>query len=393
MGTPDARPKMSSGVPQATATSHVEPPRKRRRLSEEAYGSISERRSGDIETSCEVDHMILDFLTYQAINTCFASRQSPPALDDTSVEDSLLQVDEFLALFRHRYPGYQFDAEMRFRQQLLQLVALFTQRLTRNSVTPPKSSVQGLRESNQVRTRRWIGSIDRLPTAGYHVHPYDHDLPLNDTKLEDNRAHALQSLGIPAEDDAYDDSFYGTRECLSLLDLIPLFIKVSATLRDGLGINVGNKWMRFAGEWMLQACLEQYLVYGASGTDAIDEAFAWGHMEESAEGDQEDADKDMNAIFYNDEKDTESSGWEKLKEEMLEELFLAADGTKDIVTGLMELQATYPIHMLENSALDLLVGLSQSIAEPVLVQLQKGQLDGMSKEETEDFMKACGVSL
>ncbi|KAF2166227.1 hypothetical protein M409DRAFT_66714 [Zasmidium cellare ATCC 36951] len=383
---------MSSRVAPSTAASNAEPPRKRRRLSGEAYGSISERKSGDLETSREVDHMILDFLAYQAINTCFASRQSPPGPDDTSVEEALSQVDESLALFKHRYPSFRFDAEMRFRQQLLQLAVLFTQRLTRNSVTPPTSSLQGLRRNNQARARRWIGSADRVPTAGYPVDPYDRDLPLSNTKFEDNRARALLSLGMPVEDDAYVDNFYGTSECLSLLDLTPLFIKVTATLRDFLGINVGDNWLRLAGEWMLQACLEQYLVYGASGTDAIDEAFAWGHKEESAEDDQQEEDKETNGIFYNDEKDSESSGWEKLKEEMLEELFLAADGTKDLVSGLMELQAAHPIETLEKTVLVYLENLLESVPEPVLVQLEKGKLKDMSEEETKDFMNACGVA-
>lgn len=334
--------------------------------------------------------MILDYFTHRAINICFASRQSPPALDDTAIGDALFQVDEFLALFKHRYPGYRFDAEMRFRQQLLQLVALFTQRLTRNSVTPPRASLQKLSKSNKGRARRWIGSADRLPTAGYPVDPFEKQLPLSSAKLEDNRARVLSSLDMPAEDDAYDDNFYGTGECVSLLDLIPLFIKVSATLQDGLGINVGGKWMQFAGEWMLQACLEQYLVYGASGTDAIDEAFAWGYKQESVDERQEEH-RQTSEIFLDSETGTEMTRWQKLKEEMLEELFLAADGTKDLVTGLSELQDAYPIATLEKTALGLLEALSQSISEPVLVQLGKGELKGMSKEETKAFLTKCGI--
>lgn len=371
----------------------MEPPPKRRRLSPAAYGSIATRQSDDLATSLEVDHMILDYFTHRAINTCFASRHHPPAPDDAAIGDALFQVDEFLALFKHRYPSYRFDAEMRFRQQLLQLVALFTQRLTRNSVTPPRTSLQSLRQSNQGRARRWIGSADRLPTAGYPVDPFEEQLPLSSAKLEDNRARALSSLGIPAEDDAYDDNFYGTSECVSLLDLISLFIKVSATLQGGLGINVGSKWMQFVGEWMLQACLEQYLVYGASGTDAIDEAFAWGYRQENVEDDRHEQDRQTSEIFCDSETGTEMKRWQTLKEEMLEELFLAADGTKDLVAGLLELQDVYPTATLEQTALGLLEALSQSVPEPVLTQLEKGELKGMSKEETKAFLTGCGIAM
>lgn len=334
--------------------------------------------------------MIMDYLTYKAINTCFASRQ-PHGPDSSAVKDALLEVDQILNLFKRRYPGYRLDPEIRFRQQLLQLVALFTQRLTRNSTTPPRASLQALRENNQVRARRWIGSADRLPTAGYPVDPYDKELPLSSEALEENRASTLLCLGAPAEDDAYEDELYGTKECVSLLDLLPLFIKISAICCDEFGINPGDNWKRLAREWMLQACLEQYLVFGAAGTDAIDEAFAWGYKEESTKENGEEQENQANSIFYNSDSGAEIRKWQGLKEEMLEELFLAADGTKDLVTGLMELRTTHPIQKADQDALGYLQALSQVIDEPVLVQLEKGQLKGMSKEATNDFMRTCGV--
>ena len=357
--------------------------------------------------------MILDYLLYQAINICLQYRRS-----DELVERALLQADEFLALFKRRYGKYNFDVEMRFRQQLLQLVTLFTQRFTQNSTTPSKQSLEALRERNQARARQWIGTASRVPSAQFDATAYETELPLPVDDLENNRARVLVTLDMPAEDDLYDDAFYGTRAAVSLLDLLPMFMAVSAQINEICNSKTKDPLMQLAATWMLQACLEQYRVFGASGTDAIDEAFAWGYKGGEA-SDQTSLEQQrvegrvataldrntphrapeassyrINNMFEAEDEAVEVDGWQEIRDAALEELLLFGEGSaSDLASHLAHQSEGHSYARAEEAFIGYFRALAQCTPIPVLVQLERGQLEGMSEEETQDFIKGCGLGI
>ncbi|KAI7238312.1 hypothetical protein KC330_g2662 [Hortaea werneckii] len=367
------------------------------------------------DSSLEVDILMLDYITYQATNACLFSRDLKPSTS-FSLPNNLGMSDSFLALFQARHPGYQLDAELHFRLLLLKFTALFTQRLTRNPTTPPTSALAELRQSNQDRAREWIASEERIPSYSYNTRPFDDAsaFPSRDI-LERNRAHVLHGLNIPAEDEAYEDAHYGTPSCLSLLDLLPLFMEVSAARQAMLAASMPEsglteQWMQLACSFMLQACLEQYLVVGASGTDAIDEAFAWGLKQR---GREEDTNDEINDMFEDPIYETEVQGWANIKRQHLERLLPPATGKSwhesssvpssphsgqggqslvDLTSRLESTATQHPILTCESDILGFLHALSESIDHPVLVQLEAGKLNGMSTEETTEFIKSCGFS-
>ncbi|KAI7258108.1 hypothetical protein KC352_g10772, partial [Hortaea werneckii] len=367
------------------------------------------------DSSLEVDLLILDYITYQATNACLSSRDLQPSTS-FSLSNNLAMSDSFLALFQARHPGYQLDAELHFRLLLLKLTALFTQRLTRNPTTPPTSALEELRQNNQDRAREWIASEERIPCRGYNMRSFDDAaaFPSRDI-LERNRAHVLHGLSVPAEDEAYEDAHYGTPSCLSLLDLLPLFMEVSAARQVMLAASVPEsglteQWMQLACSFMLQACLEQYLVVGVSGTDAIDEAFAWGQR---AKGREKDANDEICDMFEDPIYETEVHGWANIKRQYLERILQPATKNSwhesssapsspygaqdrhrfvDLISRLESTATQHPIVQFESDVLGFLHALSESIERPVLVQLEGGQLDGMSTEETTEFIKSCGLS-
>ncbi|KAI6842639.1 hypothetical protein KC340_g1587 [Hortaea werneckii] len=367
------------------------------------------------DSTLEVDLLILDYITYQATNACLSSRDLKPSTS-FSLPNNLAMSDSLLALFQARHPGHQLDAELHFRLLLLKLTALFAQRLTRNPTTPRTSALEELRQNNQDRAREWIANEERIPSYGYNTSLLDNAsaFPSHDI-LERNRAHVLHGLNVPAEDEAYEDAHYGTPSCLSLLDLLPLFMEVSAARQAMLAASVPEselteQWMQLACSFMLQACLEQYLVVGASGTDAIDEAFAWGLK---AKGREEDANDEINDMFEDPVHETEVQGWANIKRQYLERLLPSAtenswresssvpspphgaqDGHRlvDLISRLENTATQHPIFQFESDVLGFLHALSESIERPVLVQLEAGQLDGMSTEETTEFIKSCGLS-
>lgn len=384
-------PDLPTDLPISTSTppaiGSTSDSKKRVVLSQEAHGSITTRTSDDEATLLEVDHMILDYLMHQAITTCFATAHQ---FDASSVDEALIQVNDFRQLFSARHPDYSMDNELRFRQVLLQLTALATQRFIPHKSTPPPSSLAALRARNSARARTWIETASRMPTAKHDLTPFDADLPLDQATLFGNRTSFLRSLELPVH--SAQIQFFGSPESLTLLDLLPLFMRVSAasceTLYEG---EINDQWMRLASQWMFQACLEQYLICGMSGSDALDEAFAWGYKRgNAASGAEEEVDNGMvNSMFEDSQYAQEVEGWSQWKEKALHRLL--SHGEQDIRSHLAALAELNPMRQFSETVLQYLEALSKSIPKPVLLQLENGKLDGLSEQSTKQFLKDCGV--
>lgn len=393
-----------------TEQDHNARPPKRIRLSDEAVASISTQcAQGD--TSLDVDYMILDYAAYQTTNACFASRM--PERSNSlahSLKHNLAISDALLALFKARYPTHQPDPELRLRILLLRLTTLLTQRLTSNPTTPIQSAVEELRAANTERARNWIARSGFRPSSSYgadNIPAQSEALSLH--ALERNRAHVLHELGIPAEDEDYEDAFYGTASCVSLLDLLPLFMKISAARNSMSGSNVQAQWMKLACEFMLQACLEQYLVIGAEGANAFDEAFAWGYVDEIDEAMaaisgpdglvNDNGGSEVNAMFEDEDYEVEVDGWKEMRQSYIDELIPVEDMARagphgNAFTSHLEAVANaHPPAAFESTLLDFLQAMSKSLPTPVLIQLENGKLDGMTEQETQEFLMECGVGV
>lgn len=388
-----------------------EPPVKRVRLAEDAVASIQHQHAVS-ETSLEVDHMILDYVAYQTIEACLSSRD----LDRTSTSpqnlaNNLAMSDSFLEIFKTKYAGFKPDEELRFRILLLRFATLFTQRLTRNPTTLSTEALSRIRDANVTRIQFTEYAHDLPSHHLNHVRTWN-QLSISDDDIERNRAHVLHDLGVPPEEDDNYEPHYGTAAALSLVDLLPMFMELSA-LRNAMSeSNLTDFWMQFAAEFMLQACLEQYLVCGATGVDGVDLAFSWGYRaigasvtEDGTDGMGRVQSHDVNQMFEEDDLQTEVEGWSETKLEYLQLLGPNTQMTnggnstadrktsvteEDLVAHLESLASQHPIKDFEQSMLTFLSALANSISKPVLAQLEKGKLEGMSEIETEEFVSHCG---
>ncbi|WPG98056.1 Hypothetical protein R9X50_00084100 [Acrodontium crateriforme] len=385
------------------------PPAKRPRLSNTARCLIESHTAAE-ETALEVDHMILDYITYQATDACLASREAVGRIQENqakhngkatanvyqnlSLANNLAMADSFVAIFKSRHPAYAWDEELGFRIRLLQFTALFTQRLTRNPSTPSKPALKHLRETNQTRTMEWIRTASRIPSIPFNQKALDTVLPLSLTELERNRAQTLHALQAPAEEEA-EPAFYGTASSISLLDLLPLFMRVSADLHGLLDRQPTRFWLDLAADFMLQACLEQYLVRGSDGTDAVDNAFAWGEKMPSTRSkeredddyedeDEDDDDEDEESTHHMFKTPTEPGLWKQIKHSRLEAL-LSTSPSKDYRLHLENLARQKPIATFEAGILEYLNAVRKSVPAPVLIQREMGKLDDMSARETKAF--------
>lgn len=356
---------------------------------------------GDLELALEVDHMILDHLSSQTIQAVLASRVSGQP-DQAGPQQQIATVDAFLAMFKAKHPNYRPDAELRFRLLLLRFTVLFCQRLVRVPSVPSHAALLELREQNAARARHWIGDFERIPSAGHDMSLFDAELPLPLEDLETNRAHVLHALKMPAEDDAYDDAFYGTKAGVSLLDVLPMFMSVVAACNELYNISLNERTMELLAEFMLQACLEQYLVHGANGSDPVDEAFAWGRMlgaaigMENSNGDIPRTEDSSAAIdetlrMFEDDGDCtkEIPGWSTIRSKYIKMIIQTA--SSGLINHLERIAKVYPIKDFESLLLAFLTDISASLPEPILTQLEKGRLDNMTSTETAAFLQSCGL--
>lgn len=372
------------------------------------------QRTAHEDTALEVDLLILDYVAYQTTSAALAGQHvnADDAIYECSLGRNLAMINSFLQIFKAKYPSYEADVELRFRLLLLRFATLFTQRLTRNNTTPTKTALQVLRTENHNRARHWIASEDRIPSGSYNVSTLDTKLPLSLDCLERNRAYVLRVLNQPEEDEGYDDAFYGTSSSVSLLDLLPMFMKVVAARNAISASKISKHLMRTAGKFMLQSCIEQYLVRGDSGSDAIDEAFAWGlrpagrvhDAMEIATGDgpngqyddaTDELEDEVDAMFADEEEDpsVEVHGWAETKAGFLKQLLLPLESLPQasLQQKLESLAQSHPIADFNADIRGFLTALLASMPEPVLLQLEKGCLDGYTAESTRDFIRDCGL--
>ena len=101
---------------------------------------------------------------------------------------------------------------------------------------------------------------------------------------------------------------------VSLRDMIPSFMALSAAVNTILESKITVTWMRLASGLMAQAVIEQYLIYGNRNANIITNVFAWDFDPEKVA--EEGSDEWMiNAMFWDEE--AESNNWHAIKNEYI----------------------------------------------------------------------------
>ncbi|KAF2835810.1 hypothetical protein M501DRAFT_997479 [Patellaria atrata CBS 101060] len=151
--------------------------------------------------------------------------------------------------------------------------------------------------------------------------------------------------------------------------------------------------MELAGEWMLQACLEAYLVFRSADPKLAAEVFAWGHRGATSSSPAPDAGTDeaaVNAMFAADPEDGggELPAWTQAKQEWADKLH----PTEGVGLGvhLENLMKEYPIQVFESTVVELLEGLGESLSVPIMVQLEEGVVEGLTEQEVRELRERVG---
>ncbi|KAF2096525.1 hypothetical protein NA57DRAFT_78128 [Rhizodiscina lignyota] len=340
-------------------------------------------RCADPETLLQTNEMILEYLFYNATKALLAERRAAKegsTLEHASMPDLPLQmVDAFLPIFRHNHSADTIDDKLRFRLRLLKFATLFTRRFVQSGTTPSAENLEALRQTLETRASEWFAEVEET----LEVEAYFMQLGLPADRLQhtkDSFAHQLSLSPTSA-------AFYGTPESVSLLDVLPSFLVASSAMRDVFSTNITQMFMELAAEFMMQASLEQYLAYGNRGADPLKMCFAWGWRETPSSALQEE--QEINKMFRDEDLDQEVDGWAAVRTGYVRRLQPPSDDI-NINKHLEHVAMESNIGLFEDKILNFLEAMLQAIDPPDLEQLERGQVAGLSHEETEELMQHVG---
>jgi hypothetical protein len=207
-----------------------------------------------------------------------------------------------------------------------------------------------------------------------------------------------------------------------LVDLLPLFMELSAEIVDLTQTDVSSVWLQLACEFMTQAGIEVVLQATTSSEwtevdrHTLTACFGWGppinmsdfslimEIEESSVADTE---KKIHHMLRStgDNPDSQTPSWDEESSHAINEFKLNTDQRYDEseVAGwyannkrkqIIELQVNHPVQRFEVQILHYMENLQKVWAqlneEPVLLQIEQGRLQGLNGEGFQDFMDRVG---
>lgn len=219
---------------------------------------------------------------------------------------------------KHKYNGHRLNNQIAFRSRLLQFVLLFTHRLNHEQTWTNKNSLDDIHARNGSRGVYWKQQTSHSPALRIPFDPQG-QFPLSADALCENRHNLSSTLGIPEDKRGWVGDVAGTP---SLHSLLPLFMELTAARTDLDDEWLPTKsWMHLAGQFMLQAVIEEYVRNGLSGEEPFNTIFAFGCPGKEAGVDEASDIKAMRKVFCDRETPHEQvHGWAKTKRHYINEV-------------------------------------------------------------------------
>ncbi|KAI9680257.1 MAG: hypothetical protein M1822_007256 [Bathelium mastoideum] len=352
-------------------------------------------KEADPEYQQEIDMWILDYVVYMASDVLIdernAERDVESLLNGPRPDNMLLTANEFLQFFKATYPHQDLSPALKWRSRLVQFLSLFTRRLRLTTSSPSMEVLEHHREMCNIGT-----SLRQSNTFLNDEGLQDWNaLPLSNEQLAQNQQRVLTELKVGEESVT---GYYGSSSSITLQDLLPLFMSLIAQRCEDLDMIAEPLLLELAAEFMLQAALEQLLIYGNNSAQTLRDCFSYrwdpdGIQEFRAaflqryasslgkEELQDIADEaELINDFFHEELDHEVPGWKQIREKFMgflkPEKGMAANSQ-------MELAASqHSVFRFEGEILSLLQNMLWSSPVPFLIQVENEQVEGLSKEES-----------
>lgn len=203
------------------------------------------------------------------------------------------------------HPEYHASPELQFRLRLLKYATHSANRFASSYASPTASATQALRDRHRKRAEA-SPYYNRLPD---NLNTQSLAASFSPSFSKSDTSQAENSLVINSH--TGPDSTSDSKSKTTLLDTLPEFMAISASMTMLGARNITETWMRLAAGYMSHAFMEQVLACGNVGLGPLLEAFAWGFDEVSNAADGSD-EENVNIMFLGE--DGTLKGWDDLRE-------------------------------------------------------------------------------
>lgn len=203
------------------------------------------------------------------------------------------------------HPEYHASPELQFRLRLLKYATHSANRFAPSFASPTASATQALRDRHRKRAEA-SPYHNRLPdnlNTDTLAASFSPSFSKRDTTHAKNPV-VVSSITCP-------ELTPDANSTTTLLDTLPEFMALSASMTMLDARNITETWMRLAAGYMSHAFMEQVLTCGNLGLGPLLEAFAWGFDEFSNAADGSD-EENINVMFLGE--DGTLKGWDDLRE-------------------------------------------------------------------------------
>jgi hypothetical protein len=291
-------------------------------------------------------------------------------------------VKDFLRVIRAKHQSNELGEDVRLRIEILKMVVLISYRHLHPF--PLSTALTWANTEQQLAERRshWLSARQG------HCISSDQEVGI---------CAAYDGFCAKAKSPGQNKPAYPT-----LGDISPLFFTISAKFASHIGQGISEHWMELAGQLMLQAALESCLM--PSGTanreNPLALSFAWGWLPPRFWDDIDSSDELLVNYMFSDNDNIppgENQAWQKTRLKYMS-LFSVprAEGRVDrhaLSTHLTNLARDHPLEDLEKQMVMFLKSVWEILRMPLLVQIERGGVDGMTKAEFEEFKTSAFIPL
>lgn len=341
----------------------------------EGFYNLTRRMENEEEDQFDVDLTIFDFVLYRATATVFEWHARPDKYESDLPNALIAMTAEWRSFLSQKHRGHKLSGVTAFRSRLLQFVLLLTYRHHPTQTWTSEESLQKLKAQNLARGTLW--------SNWYGVRNEHHHSSqiLNDGSLESIRQRRAHDLDLPStvSMDQFEDPH---RPALD--HLLPMFIELTAA-RTCLGDEwrPTSDWYDLAGQFMLQALIDQYLTNGTCHEETLVAIFAFGNPGAGCGGEGPEVTAMRDLFCKDDNRSEEVPEWTTIRRRYLKESNAGHDVDK--------LESQHPYVKFESNLLSFLQYLHNSAAKPDLVQVEERRIniDGneLSEVESRDMIK------
>lgn len=345
----------------------------------EGFFTLTHRMENEAEDQLDVDTTVLDFLMHKAISAAFEWYAKPDKYDSDLPNALITMTAEWRSFLSQKHKGSRLSSVVAFRSRLLQFVLLLTHRYHPNQTWTNEESLRQLKQQNADRGRLWstVHSSKKEHVSSGHV--------LTEGTVEAARQSRASDLHLPS---SFTMDRFNEPDRPTLDQILPVFIELTAA-RAGLKEEwqPTSEWYDLAGQFMLQAVIDAYVVHGHCSKDTHAAIFAFGSPGAASNGERPDI-AAMRTLFCKDGSPAaEHAGWTATRARYMKESYLP--------TSFEATVSCHPYATFERSLLSFLQHLHDSVAKPDLMQVEEGRIniDGeeLSRVESREMINRMGL--